>query len=62
MRRRWLYGIAGGVLIALLLGRWLAQRSADQWWAAALGAAQAHQAIASLRLALDAAAFLGAAV
>jgi uncharacterized membrane protein (UPF0182 family) len=63
MRRgRWLVWLAGGAVVALLLGRWMARRSTDLWWADALGGAEAHGAIGSLRLALDVAAFIGAAV
>jgi uncharacterized membrane protein (UPF0182 family) len=63
MRRgRWVYLLVAGALVTLFAGRWLALRSTSLWWARALGAADAHRAIASLRLALDAAAFVGAAV
>jgi hypothetical protein len=63
MRRgRWLILLVGGALVALFIGRWLALHNTGLWWAGALGAADAHRAFAALRLALDAAAFLGAAV
>ena len=42
-RRRWLQAAAAVVLVALLGGRWLAVRSADGLWAAAMGVGATHQ-------------------
>jgi uncharacterized membrane protein (UPF0182 family) len=63
MRRgRWLILLVGGALVALFVGRWLAVHNTALWWVRALGAADTHRTIASLRLTLDGAAFLGAAL
>lgn len=61
-RGRWVRWSLVGVLGALLLGRWLAGRTADALWADALGAGEVHDAIAGLQLALHAIAFLAAAI
>ncbi len=41
--RRWLEAAAIGVLVALLVGRWLAVRTADVLWADALGVGATHR-------------------
>jgi hypothetical protein len=58
---RWLILLVGVALVGLFVGRWVAVHNTSLWWARALGAAETHRAIATLRLTLDGAAFLGAA-
>ncbi len=57
-RARWIQTGIIALLVALLLGRWLADRTADRLWADALGVAASHAALARARLALWLVAFV----
>ncbi len=61
-RGRWLRAIVIGLLVALVIGRWLAVSTADRLWAEAVGAAASHRWLAGLKLRLFLAAFGGAVV
>jgi uncharacterized membrane protein (UPF0182 family) len=61
-RGRWLTGGIIGILLVLLLGRWLAVGAADALWAEALGVGETHADIARMRALLFLLAFCGAAV
>ncbi len=61
-RGRWLRAAVVLVLLTLVLGRFLAVASTDQWWAEALGVVETHAVIARLKTLLLAAAFLSALV
>ena len=60
-RRRWLRPALVSAVAALLLGRWLAVRTANRLWADSLGVTDAHAAIANLKLLLTGLAFAAAA-
>lgn len=51
-RARWTQLGIVGILATLLIGRWLADRTADGLWAESIGAAATHAGIARLKLAL----------
>lgn len=61
-RGRWIRLAVIAVLLLLILGRWLADRTADAAWAQALGVGAAHAAMRDLRLYLVLLAFVAAAV
>jgi uncharacterized membrane protein (UPF0182 family) len=51
-----------GILLALLVGRWLAVGWADRLWAESLGVGESHAAIARMRMLLFSLAFSGAVI
>ncbi len=58
VRGKWVRWALLAVLVALLVGRWLAVTTADRLWAESLGVAEPHVEIARLRFLLSAAAML----
>lgn len=61
-RARWIQAGVVSLLVFLLLGRWLADRTAERLWAEGLGVAATHAGFARLRLALWLTAFVAASV
>src|SRR4051812_27729790 len=49
---RWIRLAVAAVLVALLVGRWLADHTAERLWAQSLGVGEAHASIAGVRLML----------
>jgi len=60
-RARWVQGGVVALLVTLLAGRWLADRTADHLWAESIGAVTTHNGIAALKLWLWSGAFVSAA-
>ena len=58
VRGKWARWVLLAVLVALLIGRWLAVSTADRLWAESLGVTEPHVEIARLRLLISAAAML----
>ena len=58
VRGKWAWWALLAVLVALLVGRWLAVTTANRLWAESLGVAEPHVEIARLRFLLSAAAML----
>ena len=61
-RTRWLRIAVATVLLLLLLGRWLADHTANRLWADSVGVGEPHRGIAQLSLMLLALAFTSAAL
>ncbi len=61
-RGKWVRALVVGLLLALVVGRWLAVSTADRLWAQSLGVGEPHAQIARMRFLLAALAFAVAAV